>query len=108
MYKIFLNSLFVIFAILLIQKKNALMYILYLLLLLIIDFNPSLFNYWLKEYMSDALGNTIEIFLLGFFYSFDQSNSIQEYISGDFVQSLIALLLLYTTIILIKIRTKRK
>lgn len=107
-YKIFLNSLFVIFAILLIQKKNALMYILYLLLLLIIDFNPSLFNYWLKEYMGDALGNTIEIFLLGFFYSFDQSNSIQEYISGDFVQSLIALLLLYTTIILIKIRTKKK
>lgn len=66
-YKIFLNSLFVIFAILLIQKKNTLMYILYFLLLLIIDFNPSLFNYWLKEYMSDALGNTIEIFLLGFF-----------------------------------------
>lgn len=84
------------------------MWILYLVLLAIIRFNLKQFNQWFKEYTSDALSNTIEIFLMGFFYSLDRPNNVQDYIKGDFVQSLVALLVLYMTIIILRLGVEKE
>lgn len=107
-FKISLNSLFIIFVILLIQKKTILMWIVYLTLLAIIHFNSKRFSQWFNEYINDALSNTIEIFFIGFFYSLDQPSKIQDYIKEDFVKALIALLVLYMVIIIWKTRTKKE